>query len=320
VDLSIIIVNWNSKEHLRKCIASILTYTRMPRYEIVVIDSGSFDGCDQMLRENYPDVRFIQSAANLGFAKANNRAFEATLGECVLFLNPDTECVGPAIDTLCARAMSLPDAGVVGARLLNSDGTAQSSCIQSTPTVVNQLLNSAFLRKLWPRSRLWGNAALYDSTAVAREVEAVSGACLMVRRKTFEEVGRFCEDYFMYMEDVDLSYRTRRAGYRNYYVHDAIVTHFGGISSELAVSAFAAVMMPEAIWRFLRKTRGRAYASAYRLAMLMSAIGRLCVLTLASISGHRTVAAEASRQKWQAVLLWSLERDHIVSHYYGATK
>jgi len=316
MDLSIVIVNWNSREFLRKCLASLVASMRTIRYEIVVIDSGSFDGCDAMLREHYPQVRFVQSAENLGFAKANNRAFEASSGECVLFLNPDTEVVGSAIETMHASLGSLPDAGTVGCRLMNSDGTLQFSCVQSFPTITNQVLDSEFFRKIWPKSPLWGMAALFEDGADACEVEGISGACLMVRRSTFEQVGRFSEEYFMYVEDLDLSCKVRRAGYRNYYVPDATVVHHGGQSSQQAASAFAATMTREAIRRFLRKTRGTAYSAGYRFMMLVSAVGRLCVLGAAWIAGGGSPSRAASYRKWWAILCWSVNRDGIVARYY----
>jgi GT2 family glycosyltransferase len=315
LDLSIIIVNWHSQEYLKKCIASILANTRRTSFEIIVIDSASFDGCERMLREHYPQVRFVQSCANLGFARSNNRAFEMSIGESLLFLNPDTELAGPAIDTMHARLKALPAAGIVGCRLLNADGTVQSSCIQSIPTIANQLLDSEALRARWPKSRLWGMAPLHEGSAQASEVEAVSGACLMLRRTTFERVGRFSAEYFMYAEDMDLAYQVREAGYINYYVPDASVIHYGGSSSERAASAFSAVMMPEAVYRFLRKTRGTAYSLGYRLAMFVAAVGRIAFLTVGSfLSGGDS--REASTRKWRAILLWALHKDDIVKRHY----
>jgi len=315
-DVSVIIVNWNSREHVKRCIASILAHTRAVSLEVVVIDSGSFDGCGEMLREDYPQVRFIQSAVNLGFAKANNRAYEKSAGDYVLFLNPDTELAGPAIDVLHASFEGLPDAGVVGCTLLNADRTVQTSCVQAIPTIANQLFGSEFLMARLPRSRLWGASAFCEEGTGPREVEAVSGACLMVRRKTFEDVGRFSEDYFMYAEDMDLSYKCRQAGRRNYYVPVAAVVHYGGSSSNQAVSTFAAVMMREAIWRFLRKTRGGAYGMAYRFAMLGAALGRLAVLGAASMHSRSKQSEWAARRKWMAVLRWTVNRDGIVTQYY----
>ena len=135
----------------------------------------------------------------------------------------------------------------------------------------------------------------------------------MIRRETFEQIGRFSEEFFMYAEDMDLSHKALTAGYRNYYVPDATVTHHGGSSSG-QVSTFSAVMMREAIWRFLRKTRGRTYAATYRVAMLVAATGRLVLLAL---PGVQPQSASASRQKWQAILKWTIHRDPIVRRFYS---
>jgi GT2 family glycosyltransferase len=294
-----------------------MRHTHRVSIEFVVIDSGSFDGCGEMLAKQFPTVRFIQSPSNLGFAAANNRAFEASTGDYLLFLNPDTELVQPAIDNLCSAARALKDAGVLGCRLLNSDGTLQSSCIQPIPTLANQAFGAEFLMRTFRKTGLWGAAALDGRADDPQEVEGVSGACLMIRRSTFQDIGRFNEDYFMYAEDVDLAYRAKKAGYRNYYIPSASVVHHGGSSSNQAASAFAAVMMREAIWRFLRKTRGTAYALSYRVTTLAAALVRLSLIGLAWISGRRTTATRASLDKWFAILRWTVNRDDIVTRYYG---
>src|SRR5687767_7938076 len=154
MDLSIIIVNWNSREYLQTCVRAVLARTRLTSFEIIVVDCGSFDGCDRMLRECYPNVRFIQLDANIGFARANNRAAREAKGKTLLFLNPDTEVTYSALDRLYEAIQALPAAGAVGCRLLNANGSVQTSCIQATPTILNQLLNCEFLRRHTPASRL----------------------------------------------------------------------------------------------------------------------------------------------------------------------
>ncbi len=309
MDFSIIIVNWNSKEYLKRCIRSVLDSTQGIEYEIVVIDSGSFDGCGEMLKEHFPGVRFIQSKENVGFSRANNIAFRESTGGCLLFLNPDTEVVGPAIDVMFEFLQGQPNAGAVGCCLLNGDRTVQSSCIQPFPTIINQLLDSELLRRVWPKSALWGNAPLFDAQLGPRAVEVIAGACVMVKRTTFEQVGLFSEDYFMYAEDLDLCYKIRRAGYTNYYLPNATVVHFGGGSTEKGPNDFSAVMMRESVWRFMRKTRGRMYGLAYRAAILIAALGRLVLLTilvplhLVRMGG---AAWRAAVRKWTAILGWSV--------------
>ena len=319
MDLSIIIVNWNSKDYLRRCVASILAETVGIDFEILVIDSASYDGCDMMLREEYPQIRFMQSDKNLGFAKANNLAFRASQGDAVLFLNPDTELVGPAINMLFHQLQELPAAGAIGCRLLNSDGTVQTSCVQSIPTILNQLLDSEASRAKWPKSRLWGMARLYSASQNPGEVEAITGACLMLKRNVFEHLGLFSEDYFMYAEDIDLSYKARKAGYRNYYVPLATVIHHGGSSTQQAFSNFSVIMMREAIWRFLRKSRGGLYGFTYRVAMFVSALGRLLLLLFLSpkeLFRREDSPAERTLRKWWAILRWSLNREKLIKQHY----
>jgi hypothetical protein len=320
VDVSVVIVNWNSREYLRKCLASLYGETTGLALEVVVIDSGSFDGCDAMLRDEYPGVKFVQSAENLGFARANNRAYRETTGEYILFLNPDTDLRGPAVNRLHAAFLAHPDGGAIGATLLNTDGSIQASCIRAIPTIANRILDCDLLRRLWPRSPMWGAAALANGSDAVQEIEAVSGACLMTRRSAFEAAGGFSEDYFMYTEDMDLCYKLRMAGFRNYYVPQAVVTHHGGSSSGQAPSRFSAVMMPEATWRFFRKSHGAAYAASYRIAMLVSAVMRVTLLEAARLVSRAQgggARLDGSVRKWRAVLQWALRQDGIVEQYYG---
>jgi GT2 family glycosyltransferase len=309
MDLSIVIVNWNSKEFLRKCVASVSAQTAGISYEIIVIDSGSFDGSGEMLSQFFPNVRFIQSESNIGFARANNEAFKASVGEHVLFLNPDTELVGPAINIMLQQLKALPDAGAVGCRLLNGDGSLQSTCIQALPTICSQFINSELLRKAYPQWSVWGMAALFDGTDRPTKVQAISGACVMLPRLVFEQAGRFSEDYFMYAEDIDLCHKVRLSGHANYYLPHATVIHFGGGSSEKAPSEFSVVMMRESIWRFLHKTRGGLYALAYRMSTFFLSLVRLLALFALwpiHLIQQRSGSWTASFRKWRAILGWSL--------------
>src|SRR5262249_2706071 len=158
-----------------------------------------------------------QSKKNLGFAGANNAAFAHSRGRNVLFLNPDTEVMGNALSVMCSALDAIPDAGGVGCTLLNSDLSLQTSCIQAFPSILNQTLDFDFLQHLFPKSTLWGMRPLYAPAGPAVTVDIISGACLMVRRITFEQVGQFSTDYFMYAEDMDLCYKFTLAGWRNYF-------------------------------------------------------------------------------------------------------
>lgn len=319
LDLSIIIVNWNSKEYLRKCIASILTKTKGIQFEIIVIDAASHDGCRQMLKESYPQVKFIQSEENHGFARANNRAYEISKGRCILFLNPDTELVTPAANFLFDSLQGLPQAGVVGCKLLNPDGTLQTSCIKAFPNLLNQLIEAEALRRLFPRAHLWGMAPLFKTSEVPAEVDVVSGACMMMRRTVFEMVGRFTPSYFMYSEDVDLCFKTRKSGLRNYYVPLAVILHHGGGSTvQKKGSTFSSVMALESRWRFFVSTKSGWYGWFYRVGMGVISTLRIGVaLVLWAINTRKADATRwsAAVEKWWARLRWAVGLERWVQDY-----
>ena len=318
IDLSIIIVNWKSREFLNKCISSIYLNTREVSFEIIVIDSGSFDGCDEMLRLVYPQVRFIQSDRNLGFAKANNQAFLVSNGLNILFLNPDTEIESNAVHKLMRKLESIPSAGAVGAKLLNSDRSVQETCIRAFPTILNQALDSDMLRKLCPMASLWGMKPLFAGDEGAKIVEAVSGACLMIKRSVFRKVGMFSTDYFMYSEDIDLCLKVRMIGLNTYYVPTAVIVHHGGGSSlQASTNTFSSVMMLESRWRYFRKTRSLWYSRFYRFAMFGTSIARIglavFVWPFQGLRGRESVIENALK-KWMASLRWTLGGERWVKN------
>ncbi|HEY3128370.1 MAG TPA: glycosyltransferase family 2 protein [Acidobacteriota bacterium] len=313
MDLSIISVNWNSVEYLRACIASIYEYTVGISFEIIVVDNASPTQDVDLLKQHFRDVRIIKSATNLGFARANNLGFKASSGRYLLFLNPDTELVSPAINVLLERLKSLPAAGIVGCKLLNSDLSVQTSCIQKFPTIVNQVTDIEYLRVRWPNCRLWGIGPLFASHAGPATVEVISGACMMVKREVFEEVAMFSEEYFMYAEDVDLSYKIRRIGLINYYVGEATMIHHGGRSTAGQVpNQRDTIMKSKAILQFCTKTRGRLYGLLYRAAMVLAAMGRLMLIAVMFALGNtvwKREVLQSAAAKWTAVLKWAVGLD-----------
>lgn len=318
MDLSIIIVNWNSANYLRECLNSIFTNSAGLGLEVIVVDNASYDGCGEMLKIDFPTVKFVQSTENLGFARANNLGFNHSGGRNLLFLNPDTEVIGPAIVSMLKFLEVSKKAGVVGCRLLNSNGSLQISCVQSLPTVMNQVFDAEFLRRWFPKAELWGTRALFKGGTTPTEVEAISGACMMIRREVFNQVGGFSTDYFMYTEDLDLCFKTRRAGFRNYHLGEAVIVHYGGGSSQQRWSNFSIVMMRESVAQFLRKYRGPLYSSCYKLAMSGSAVIRLmlvCILFPVWLARHRTDGWNAAFWKWLAILRWGLGLERWVDQY-----
>src|ERR1017187_7856432 len=271
-----------------------------------------------MLAREFPEARFIQCEKNVGFAKANNLGFEPSQGDCVLFLNPDTEVVGPAINVLRDALLNLKDAGIVGARLLNTDGSVQTSCIQTFPTIFNQVLDADLLRQAFPRLSFWGTAPLFGAGAEPVEVQVLTGACMMMQRAVFDKIGRFGAEYFMYSEDLDLCYKSRQFGCKNYHVPNAVIIHHGGGSSQQSRSEFSTVMMRESVYRFLTKVRGKWYGAGFRASLGLSAIGRLGLLLLVFpfriIQGEVTSARNSIR-KWIAILKWVLGLESWIGNY-----
>jgi GT2 family glycosyltransferase len=309
MDLSIIIINWNSVDFLRKCLASVYAHTKGFGFEVLVVDNASFDGCDDMIREEFPSVRFIQSQENLGFARGNNLGFEHSTGEGLLFLNPDTEVVGAALEDMVVLLKALPDAGAMGPKLLNSDLSIQTSCLQSFPTTDHQVLDAEYLRQLFPRWSLWGNRTLFEGTRRPVPVEGISGACLLVKRSVFERVGGFTPDYFMYAEDMDLCYKIHKAGWKNYYVPCATVVHHGGQSTTArSDKQFSSVMMRESIKHFMRVHYGELYARLFQSATACIAFCRMCLLAMAMAfpwPPQQKQSLSLSFRKWRRVCRWA---------------
>jgi N-acetylglucosaminyl-diphospho-decaprenol L-rhamnosyltransferase len=318
-EVSIIVVNWHSKEYLRQCLHSITRDDQLPPSEIIVVDNASYDGCDRLLTTEFKNVKFIQCEKNLGFARANNLGFSHAKGEFILFLNPDTETRPGAVRAMWENLRQLAMAGVVGGHLLNSDGSIQTTSVRAFPTIVNQLLDTDLLRKFRPHSSLWGIMPLCDSKQKPEEVEAVSGACMMVKKSVFESISMFSTDYFMYSEDIDLCFKVRGMGFKTYYIPTAVVVHHGGTSSaQSSINTFSSVMILESRVRFFRKTRDRWYALLYRFGILLSSLLRILMVLLclpAFVSCQGRPVANMVLAKWAARLRWSLGLERWVKGY-----
>lgn len=309
MDLSVIIINWNSKEYLDSCLQDIHSFFGIIDFEIIVIDNASFDGSKEMIEKKYPSVKFFQSAENLGFGKANNLGAKMSNKKVLLFLNPDTGSPGDAIAGLFKLVSEQKEIGLAGCILLNSDGTIQDSSVLPYPTILNQIFDSRILRKVFPRFSWWKNHILFDEGKSTHEVEALSGAFIMVRKEVFEKVGGFDPRYFMYAEDLDISMKIRKAGYKIVLDKSFRVFHHGGGSSaKNPGSQFSNVMMRKSNYQFLKIHNGKASAFGYRISMAITAILRLVILFLMLpfqllVKGKSAVT---SIKKWSSILKWSV--------------
>lgn len=304
--ISIIYVNWNSADYLKASVESVFAGDNQPDAEIIVIDNASTQGGIEAIAALDPRIHVFAEPENLGFAGANNLGASRSHGEILLFLNPDTKVSAGAIDRMAAHLERLPDAGILGARLLNADGSVQLSTIQALPTILSQAFDSDSMMRRWPHCSLWKLGPLFQPARDPVPVDIVSGACMMMRKSVFERVGGFSEEYFMYAEDFDLCYKVAAAGLRNYYCGDAIVIHYGGGSSaRQSVNQWATRMNFRAMVLFLRKTRGAMYALAYRITMFAVALCRLAALGIARLVTWREPGRTSlhwSLSKWITIL------------------
>jgi len=231
-DLSVCIVNWNTREDLEEAIASVLEPDPGLNPEVIVLDNASQDGSVDMVRERFPDVALIEGDRNLGFAKGYNCAARRASGRHLMILNPDTVVRPGALKRLVDFMDSHQDAAAAGPRLLNSDGTIQYSC-RRFPRPMAAILRNTVLGRVVPRNRYTRDYLMVDwDHETVREVDWVSGAAICIRRQAWDEIGGFDEGFFMYAEDMDWCLRARKAGRKIYYCPDAVIAHRIGRSSD----------------------------------------------------------------------------------------
>lgn len=268
--LSVIIVNYNVKYYLDQCIRSVLrAFEEMKKTsssassvnedvaEIIVVDNHSADGSVDYLEQRYPQklypmVRFVRSAHNLGFARANNIAIRQSRGEYVLLLNPDTIVGEDALKASVDFMDVHEDAGAVGVRMLGAQGRRAMESRRGLPTPMVSFFKMLGFCNRWPHHRLFGKYYMgYLPWDEPSQIEVVSGAYCMLRRKALDEVGLLDEDFFMYGEDIDLSYRVLKGGYHNYYLPVDIL-HYKGESTQKSSFRYVHVFY-EAMLIFFRK-------------------------------------------------------------------
>jgi N-acetylglucosaminyl-diphospho-decaprenol L-rhamnosyltransferase len=228
LDLSIIIVNWNTCQMLADCLNCVEATVKGFAYEVIVVDNGSTDGSQAMLGEQFPHARLIQNQENVGFARANNQAMAVSEGRYALLLNSDALLVDNAAQALIDLAEAQPQAGVVGAQLLNPDGSFQASHTPFPSLWQEFMILSGVGRMLHGR---WYPSRGPEEEKGSQMVDYVEGACMLARREAYADAGGLDESYFMYAEEVDLCYAMRNKGWQVWYQPAARVIHLGGGSS-----------------------------------------------------------------------------------------
>jgi len=258
-DVAVVVVTFDALPWIERCLESV------QGYEAILVDHGSTDGTLELVRERFPDVRVIEQE-NRGMGGGNNTGMRAARGRHAFLLNSDAWATGDAVETLAAYLDAHPDVAIAGPRLLNPDGTLQRS-VRGFPTLWRLATEYLFLRKLAPHTQalnaFYAGGFRHDET---RDVESLYGAALMVRREAADAVGLFDEDFFMFSEETDWTYRFRQAGWRVVFVADAEVVHVGGAThgGRLYVENLRGIL------RFFAKHRGLREAERARRLLLAS--------------------------------------------------
>ena len=231
--LSVVIVNYNVKEELTFCLSSVQQALQDIEGEVFVVDNHSADGSCDVIKTLFPWVTLIENAENLGFARANNIAIKKSCGEYVLLLNPDTVVEQDTFSKMLAFMDEHDNCGGLGVKMLDAQGTFLPESKRGIPTPWVAFCKLFGLYKLFPKSekcnRYYLSNISQDSVA---EVEILAGACMLLRKSVLDEVGLLDETYFLYGEDVDISYRILQAGYKNYYFPETSIIHLKGASTK----------------------------------------------------------------------------------------
>lgn len=299
MDVSIVIVNWNTRQLLLDCLASIPAGAGALRQEIFVVDNGSSDDSVAAVRQHHPGVIVIENGQNLGFAAANNRAFRQMRGDYALLLNSDTVLTEGAIVQLHNFMAAHPEAGMACGQLLNRDGSRQNS-IANFPTLLSLLVNETLLRILLP-GRFPSKRREYREPL---EIESGIGACLMVRGTAMAAVGLLDERYFFFMEETDWAYAMHKAGWKSFLVPAARIYHLQGQSAGDRVGA--RIMFYRSRYQYFRKWHRRLfflYGAAILLRLTVDLLLNLVgsVLTLGLVTGVRM-----RLRRYGLLLLWHL--------------
>jgi GT2 family glycosyltransferase len=268
MDLSIVIVNWNTRELLLKCLTSVYQAVRSLRFEVWLVDNASGDGSVTAAEERFPEIQVIRNSRNLGFAAANNQALRQIKGRYALLVNTDVVIKEGAVQELFQFMENTAEAGIVCGQLLNLDGTKQNS-IANFPSLSLLLTNETLLRILFPKIYP-SNFRQYESPI---EVESCIGACLMVRKTAMEAVGLLDERFFFFFEETDWARRMHEAGWKVFFVPVAQVFHAQGQS--VGHEALGRLLFYRSRYQYLKKWFPKTY-----LVMYASVIIRLLVNTV----------------------------------------
>ncbi|MFO7945934.1 MAG: glycosyltransferase family 2 protein [Armatimonadota bacterium] len=304
--LSVIVINYNTRELLSDCLKSLHQDPEHDDWQIIVVDNASEDDSAMMVRREFSEVTLVALDENLGFSKANNRAAEVAEGRYLVFLNADTVVPAGVLGWLCDFLDEQADAAIAGPRMLGVDGELQYTA-RTFPGPLNTFLEYFFLDRLLSSLPFFGRPRLtYIDHTKRHRVDYVSGACLVIAREYFEKAGRWCEDYFFYAEDADLCAEVKKIGGRTYYCGGRAITHFGGASASQIATA-TTIEAHRSVFLFVRRQRGAVAMILQRLITFVGALGRFIVTAVATpfatLFGHGQRFAARTSLYWRVIRL-----------------
>lgn len=263
MDISVIIVNYNVKYFLEQCLCSVQAALTQVKGEIIVVDNNSTDDSISYLQPKFPGVKVIANKDNTGFAKACNQGLAIATGKYVLFLNPDTIVPEDCFEQCISFFNATPDGGALGIKMIDGGGTFLKESKRSFPSPLTSLFKLAGLSALFPKSKLFGRYHLgHLDNNKNHEVSVLAGAFMMIRKTILDTIGGFDETFFMYGEDIDLSYRIEEAGYKNYYFSGSTIIHFKGESTKKGSMNYVHLFY-NAMSIFVRKHYGQGKAGVF---------------------------------------------------------
>jgi len=274
MDLSIIIVSWNAREYLLKCLESVILETANHLTEIVVVDNASTDGSTEMVKECFPDVKLICNDANYGFAKANNIGIKQSNGRYLCLINSDVIVHRGCIDLMIAYMDQHSEIGMLGPKILTPGGSIQRSCM-GFPSFWNSFCRALALDAIFPSSRIFGGQLMtFWSHDTIRSVDVINGCFWMIRRKALERIGLLDEIFFIYGEDIDWCKRFWNMNWNIVFFPEAEAVHYGGASSANAPIRFY-IEMHRANLQFWEKHHSRLAKLSYLLTVWIHHIVRI---------------------------------------------
>lgn len=295
IDVSIVIVSWNTRDVTRACLRSLYESAGPVNFEVILVDNDSRDGTTDMVAQEFPHVRLIRNQRNAGFAAANNQGMNMAKGRYILLLNSDTIVLDGAIAKSVMFADANPQAGLVGCRTLCSNGDLQYNCYLF-PSLLNLALSLTKLQMLFWYKPFFGRYRLgwWDYNSV-RQVDGIAGCFMLARREAITKVGPMSEEYFMYSEDIDWCWRFGKSGWKVLYTPDPVIIHLGGCSASQAATEMH-LMERRSLLMFLEKKSGR---HVRWIANAMYCAATLCRMgMLAAEKGLGGRQGDPGQEKW----------------------